>query len=243
MAHPLPPGLTPSEVGFLCEMEMVTVIPRQRLEELDLLGGRTPALRPPQRAMLPLWLALQLKRQQRANIVPPPWLAPSALESILQREIELSERALSSAAPTGEQSSRRAGDRATPPFVLSATADASAESLPYHWSEIAELLLDAASDDVTEPNVVRSLMQSLRAVRMAKITAAIAAVSPDRPMTLTGAGGLEVAECRAIITAAVDELRKIRPAQEEARRGQTTGENDDDEADEGDDDTDDEMGG
>ena len=38
MAHPLPPGLTPSEVGFLCEMEMVTVIPRQRLEELDLLG-------------------------------------------------------------------------------------------------------------------------------------------------------------------------------------------------------------
>ena len=38
-------------------------------------------------------------------------------------------------------------------------------------------------------------------------------------------------------------IRKIRPAQEEARRGQTTGENDDDEADEGDDDTDDEMGG
>ena len=38
MALPLPPGLTPNEVGFLCEMEQVTVIPRQRLEALELLG-------------------------------------------------------------------------------------------------------------------------------------------------------------------------------------------------------------
>lgn len=38
MALPLPPGLTPAEVTFLCEMELVTVIPRQRLESLDLLG-------------------------------------------------------------------------------------------------------------------------------------------------------------------------------------------------------------
>ena len=38
MAIPLPPGLTPSETAFLCEMEMVTVIPRQRLEGLNLLG-------------------------------------------------------------------------------------------------------------------------------------------------------------------------------------------------------------
>ena len=38
MALPLPPGLTPLEVAFLCEMELVTVIPRQRLEGLDLLG-------------------------------------------------------------------------------------------------------------------------------------------------------------------------------------------------------------
>ena len=41
MALPLPPGLTPNEVGFLCEMEQVTVIPRQRLEALELLGVST----------------------------------------------------------------------------------------------------------------------------------------------------------------------------------------------------------
>ncbi len=38
MALPLPPGLTLSEVGFLCEIEYVTVILRQRLEGLELLG-------------------------------------------------------------------------------------------------------------------------------------------------------------------------------------------------------------
>lgn len=41
MALPLPPGLTPAEVAFLCEMELVTVLPRQRLEALDLLGVST----------------------------------------------------------------------------------------------------------------------------------------------------------------------------------------------------------
>jgi hypothetical protein len=38
MALPLLPGLTPLEVAFLCEMELVTVIPRQRLEAIQLLG-------------------------------------------------------------------------------------------------------------------------------------------------------------------------------------------------------------
>lgn len=38
MALPLAPGLTPPEIAFLCEMESVTVIPRQRLESLQLLG-------------------------------------------------------------------------------------------------------------------------------------------------------------------------------------------------------------
>lgn len=40
MALPLPPGLVPSEVAFLCEMELVTVVPRQRLESIDLLTVR-----------------------------------------------------------------------------------------------------------------------------------------------------------------------------------------------------------
>lgn len=43
MALPLPPGLTSAEVAFLCEMEMITVVPRQRLESLNLLAVSFPA--------------------------------------------------------------------------------------------------------------------------------------------------------------------------------------------------------
>jgi len=38
MAFVHPQGLLPTEVAFLCEMELITVVPRQRLERLDLLG-------------------------------------------------------------------------------------------------------------------------------------------------------------------------------------------------------------
>lgn len=44
MAFPLPRGITPPEIIFLCEMEMVTVVPRQRLEGLELLGVCPPAI-------------------------------------------------------------------------------------------------------------------------------------------------------------------------------------------------------
>lgn len=38
MAFPQASGLLPTEVAFLCEMEQVTIVPRQRLDRLDLLG-------------------------------------------------------------------------------------------------------------------------------------------------------------------------------------------------------------
>ncbi len=44
MALPLPPGLVPSEVAFLCEMELVTVVPRQKLDTIDLLSVSVPCL-------------------------------------------------------------------------------------------------------------------------------------------------------------------------------------------------------
>ncbi|KAL2153522.1 hypothetical protein VTH82DRAFT_4677 [Thermothelomyces myriococcoides] len=99
MALPLPPGLTHAEVAFLAEMELVTVVPRQRLDSIDLLSGKTPPLRPPHRADLPLWLALLLKKQRRANILPPAWLHPDSLRSILLHETKVDPDAFSPPPP------------------------------------------------------------------------------------------------------------------------------------------------
>ncbi|KAI5848805.1 hypothetical protein BZA05DRAFT_402759 [Tricharina praecox] len=80
--------LTPFEVSFLAENDMITIVPRQRLESLDLISGHIPAFRPPQRATIPLWLALVLKKQKRCNIVPPTWLTAHNLDALLTWETE-----------------------------------------------------------------------------------------------------------------------------------------------------------
>ena len=42
MAFPHKTGLLPAEIAFICEMELVTIVPRQRLESLELLGVSAP---------------------------------------------------------------------------------------------------------------------------------------------------------------------------------------------------------
>ncbi|KAI4226794.1 MAG: hypothetical protein L6R40_008244 [Gallowayella cf. fulva] len=214
MALPLPPGLTPPEVAFLCEMELVTVIPRQRLDSLQLLGGPIPPLHPPHRTPIPLWLALLLKRQRRANILPPPWLSPSSLEAILQ--VETSTPEFSSPPPLPRSSNTTIPT--SPPFLPSATDSAPSETLPYHWLELGELLLEAASDDIPSSDTVRRLMRDLREVRMAKMRAGVEVLEGGREVRMNGVGGMEVAEGRAFIGGVVDGLRRIGVGKETSRR-------------------------
>merc|ERR1712169_164554 len=67
-------------------MELITIVPRRKLESVDLLSGTTPTLRPPRRENVPLWLAILLKKQRRANIVAPPWLQTDSLSDIIKHE-------------------------------------------------------------------------------------------------------------------------------------------------------------
>ncbi|KAI0856637.1 GINS complex, PSF2 component [Xylaria cubensis] len=122
MALPLPSGLVPAEVAFLCEMEMITIVPRQRLESIPMLSGNTPALRPPRRADLPLWLALLLKKQRRANIVPPPWLLPASLQEIIHIETNVDPQAFSPPPPPPMRSDGRGIAR---PYAVTTTTTSS----------------------------------------------------------------------------------------------------------------------
>ncbi|EFX05379.1 class 1 alpha-mannosidase [Grosmannia clavigera kw1407] len=263
MALPLPPGITPAEVSFLCEMELVTVVPRQRLDPIHLLGGDTPPLRPPHRAVLPLWLALLLKRQRRASIVAPPWLHPSSLQELVRIETVGSsssnnnnnnnnsggtEDASMFAPPPppprradGRGGAHAYGPTVSPPFLPSATADAPAGYLPYHWLELAEILLAHAPDDLpAPPGDVRGLLRDLAEARAAKVrqlavAAAVASTGTsahlasssqlDSPplVNLRGIGAMELAESRGLVTAVHNGVRRLGAAAEASRR-------DDDEA-------------
>ncbi|OAL18974.1 hypothetical protein AYO22_10303 [Fonsecaea multimorphosa] len=247
-AFPHPPGLSPAEVAFLCEMESVTIIPRQRLERLDLLGGPTRALIPPQRTTLPLWLAVLLKRQRRANIMPPPWILAENLQDILETETHKDfegtfSPSSASLPPQGRRQTDYSGKAfiASTPFVESCTVDSHATTLPYHWFELSEILLEAASDDIPEPDRVRQLLRDIREVRLAKMRKQLPHLSGDGEGTrLDGIGAMELSESRGFVTGVVDGLRKIdasreqerREREREARENQRYNDDDDDEDDE-----------
>ncbi|KAI1947441.1 DNA replication protein psf2 [Ophidiomyces ophidiicola] len=249
MAFPLPRGLTPPEIAFLCEMEMVTVVPRQRLEGLELLGGPVEPLIPPRRSSLPLWLALLLKRQRRANILPPPWLNAEWLSDFLAAETDsdtfLPPAPLDWPSYTGKISRRdqrrgaqsgvrrtQDGQQYTPsaPFLLQNVVDDVAVPprtpwLPYHWLELATLLLDSASDDLVEPDQIRRIIRDIREIRMAKMRkftehVDITAIGGGEGLPLTGVGAMEIGEARRFLSAAAETLRQIGASKEEALKEQ-----------------------
>ncbi|KAK3984714.1 putative DNA replication complex GINS protein PSF2, partial [Cladorrhinum sp. PSN332] len=234
----LPPGLTHAEVSFLAEMETVTVVPRQRLDSIDLLSGKTPPLRPPHRADLPLWLALLLKKQRRANIVPPPWLHPSSLSEIVHRETKETPTAFSEPPPVPSRSDLGQPGTAgrqnnygstvlSPPFRASCTADAPAGFLPYHWMEVAEMLLTFAGDDLMSlgsAGEIRGLLRDLSEVRAAKMRDSTKTLGADEEgglggvVSLRGVGALELAENRGFVLGVVDGVRRIGASVEATRR-------------------------
>lgn len=187
-------------------------------------------MKPPARGDLPLWLALLLKRQRRANIVPPPWLHPSSLAAIVHHETKVDTDAFSPpppppVIPDGLGSVRRfdttGSDPAlSPPFLPSCTASAPATALPYHWLEVSEMILAHAADDVPASGEVRTLLRDLREVRAAKMRASTGQFEEGVAgvMSLTGVGAMELAESRGFVLGVVEGVRKLGASAEAGRR-------------------------
>ncbi len=180
---------------------------------------------------MPLWLALLLKKQRRANIISPPWLHPASLAEIIHRETHENPAAFSPppppparADPSRPGHARRLDDELlSPPFRPSCTADAPAGFLPYHWLEVAEALLAHAADDVAGgagTGEIRGLMRDLVEVRGAKMRSSTSALEGfgGGLMSLRGVGALELAENRGFVLGVVDGVRKIGASTEASRR-------------------------
>lgn len=168
--------------------------------------------------------------------MPPAWLHPEALSLILEVESQHQDykNAFSPPPPLPGQPSildrglepvarpqyTPDGNRyyAAPPFLPHNTAQATLSSrdppaLPFHWVEVGNMLLDAASDDLVDPDQTRRLLKDLREVRMAKIRSGVeamdAAATGGGGVALTGVGAMEVGEERSFLSGVVDGLRYV----------------------------------
>jgi GINS complex subunit 2 len=171
---------------------------------------------------LPLWLALLLKRQKRVNIFPPPWLNPDSLTEILELETKHFQDSFSPApsiSTPNQVDYDGKGFNPSTPFINASTIDAPPNALPYHWFEMSEMLLDAASDDLASPDDIRRLLRDIREVRLAKLRKGVEVLSGDGDgVRLNGVGAMEISESRGFITGVIDNLRKIGASREQARR-------------------------
>ena len=209
--------------------------PKPSFDDANLLPlqGSTPILRPPHRVNIPLWLALLLKKQRRANIVPPAWLLPQSLQSIVVHETVTDREAFSPPPPPPARADGRGtaqrfgytddsphGTVLSPPFLGSCTADAPSGYLPYHWFEVAEVLLAHAADDVPAAAEVRSLLRDLQEVRAAKLRGSTAQLQDSvvGVLGLRGVGAMELAESRGFVLGVMEGVRKIGASAEAARR-------------------------
>jgi GINS complex subunit 2 len=95
---------------------------------------------PQQPVEVPLWLALQLRKEKKCGIISPEWLDA---DSLAQKEVEEKE------------------DEKT--FT----------KMPYHYSEIASMLLETAQSDVKESRKIRTLLADISDIRTGKIKAGL----------------------------------------------------------------------
>ncbi|WVR05846.1 DNA replication complex GINS protein PSF2 [Kwoniella sp. DSM 27419] len=129
-------GMTPDELTFLAEEDVIDIVPLFSMTRVRLLSGIYGPFQPPSAAKVPLWLALSLKRKRKCRIVPPAWLSVEQVQAVLKDERENLEGFM---------------------------------PLPRRFIEMSKVLLDVASDDISQPSQLRSLLKDLREVRQAKI--------------------------------------------------------------------------
>ncbi|KAK4056146.1 DNA replication protein psf2 [Microbotryomycetes sp. JL221] len=83
-------GPTPSDVEFKGMEHHVEIIPLVKLPVIEGIDGSSVKwgpLVPPQKARVPLWFAVHLKKKRKCRVLVPAWLSTAALEETLRQEL------------------------------------------------------------------------------------------------------------------------------------------------------------
>jgi len=75
-----------SELEFLAETCLIEIIPNFKKDELRLICGTYGPFKPSKPVQVPLWLALQLKKNKKCQLIPPTWMEINFLTQKIEIE-------------------------------------------------------------------------------------------------------------------------------------------------------------
>ncbi|XP_013779274.1 DNA replication complex GINS protein PSF2-like [Limulus polyphemus] len=78
--------MSPAEVEFLAEKELVTIFPNFSHGKIYLISGDVGPFVPSLPVQVPLWLAVNLKQRQKCRLLPLDWMNKDVLEEKKQEE-------------------------------------------------------------------------------------------------------------------------------------------------------------
>lgn len=78
--------MDPEEVEFLGEKQSISIIPTFNSNVIHLISGDIGPFRASLPLNVPLWIAINLKQQQRCKIQPPDWMDIERLEVLKEDE-------------------------------------------------------------------------------------------------------------------------------------------------------------
>lgn len=78
--------MDPDEVEFLGEKQLVTIIPTFNSNIIHLISGDVGPFRASLPVRVPLWMAINLKQQQKCKIQQPDWMEVDRLEAVRENE-------------------------------------------------------------------------------------------------------------------------------------------------------------
>jgi GINS complex subunit 2 len=178
-------SINSAENEYLAEQTLIKIIPNVDQPVFQFISGQFGPLTGGFPAVVPLWLAITLRKRGMCTIIIPDWMTIAALE---QRVIE----------------ERTQG-------TLSV--------LPFHYMEIAQLLLNNAQEDITSPDKIAVLLQDIENIRMDRIKLGVMGVAEsinnNRAVVfanLNNASSMEILTMKRFFLSSMDSFYKLCPS-------------------------------
>jgi GINS complex subunit 2 len=177
-------GLGAAYNEFCAEDTVITIVPSINHPTLRFISGTFGPLQSGLPCLVPLWLAINLRKRGKCVIKIPHWLTVANLEQFSKLERE----------------------------------EPNLSNLPFHYVEIAHLLLTHAVGDIPEPERVAALVQDLEDTRMDRlrhgINSLVAQVQSDVSVVstlVTNVAAMEILNTKAFLLNSLESFIWLRP--------------------------------